>query len=274
LLFSCVCVFFFEYIDDRIKSPVEIRSELGLPFLGMVPALSAVGDGPSLLHRGVQPGFGEALRTLRTSVLFSSTADGGQSLVVTSSGPGEGKTVVATNLALALAQTGQRVLLIDADMRRPRVHEVLEQAQEPGLSNILTGDKTYDDAVLQIENTGLSVLTAGHIPPNPAELLGSKRFQNLLETLKTRFEWIVVDTPPVMAVTDAPVVAHIADAAIFVVGSGMTSRGVARTAVEQLVGANAHVIGAVLNRVDLDNNGYYYSQYYRSEYSSYYVKSA
>src|SRR6185436_1488211 len=131
LLFSCVCVFFFEYIDDRIKSPVEIRSELGLPFLGMVPALSAVGDGPSpLLHRGVQPGFGEALRTLRTSVLFSSTADGGQSLVVTSSGPGEGKTVVATNLALALAQTGQRVLLIDADMRRPRVHEVLEQAQE------------------------------------------------------------------------------------------------------------------------------------------------
>jgi len=275
LLFSCVCVFFFEYIDDRIKSPAEIRSELGLPFLGMVPALSAVGDGPSpLLHRGVQPGFGEALRTLRTSVLFSSTADGGQTLVVTSSGPGEGKTVVATNLALALAQTGQRVLLIDADMRRPRVHEVLEKAQEPGLSNILTGDKTYDDAVLQIENTGLSVLTAGHIPPNPAELLGSKRFQNLLETLKTRFEWIVVDTPPVMAVTDAPVVAHIADAAIFVVGSGMTSRSVARTAVEQLVGANAHVIGAVLNRVDLDNNGYYYSQYYRSEYSSYYVKSA
>ena len=275
LLFSCVCVFFFEYIDDRIKSPAEIRSELGLPFLGMVPALSAVGDGPSpLLHRGVQPGFGEALRTLRTSVLFSSTADGGQTLVVTSSGPGEGKTVVATNLALALAQTGQRVLLIDADMRRPRVHEVLEKAQEPGLSNILTGDKTYDDAVLQIENTGLSVLTAGHIPPNPAELLGSKRFQNLLETLKSRFEWIVVDTPPVMAVTDAPVVAHIADAAIFVVGSGMTSRSVARTAVEQLVGANAHVIGAVLNRVDLDNNGYYYSQYYRSEYSSYYVKSA
>jgi polysaccharide biosynthesis transport protein len=273
-LFSCVCVFFFEYVDDRVKSPAEIRG-LGLPFLGMIPGLPVGADGASpLLHRGVQPGFGEALRTLRTNVLFSSTADGGQSLVVTSSGPGEGKTVVATNLALALAQTGQRVLLIDADMRRPRVHEVLDQRQEPGLSNVLTGDASYDAAVLEIEKTGLRVLTAGHMPPNPAELLGSKRFKDLLDTLKARFDWIVVDTPPVMAVTDAPVVAHIADGAIFVVGAEMTSRGVAKTAVEQLINANGRVLGAVLNRVDLDHNGYYYSQYYRREYGSYYTKTA
>ena len=274
-VFSCVCVFFFEYIDDRIKSPAEIRTQLGVPFLGMIPALAAASDNASpLLHRGVQPGFGEALRTLRTNVLFSSTADGGQSIIVTSSGPGEGKTVIATNLALALAQTGQRVLLIDADMRRPRVHEVLERKQEPGLSNVLTGDAKYDDAVLEIEKTGLSVLPAGHMPPNPAELLGSKRFSDLLTKLKGSFDWVIVDTPPVMAVTDAPVAAHVADGAIFVVGSEMTARGVAQTAVAQLVSANAHVIGAVLNRVDLDHNGYYYSQYYRQEYSGYYVKSA
>jgi exopolysaccharide transport family protein len=272
---ACACVFFFEYIDDRIKSPAEIRMHLNLPFLGMVPALASAPDAASpLLHRGVSPGFGEALRTLRTNVLFSSTADGGQSLVVTSSGPGEGKTVVATNLALALAQTGQRVLLIDADMRRPRVHEVLDQRQEPGLSNVLTGDTKYDDSVLEVENTGLSVLTAGHMPPNPVELLGSKRFTDLLDTLKRRFDWVVVDTPPVMAVTDAPVVAHSADGVVFVVGSEMTSRSVAQTAVEQLTAANARVLGAVLNRVDLDHDGYYYSQYYRREYGTYYVKSA
>jgi succinoglycan biosynthesis transport protein ExoP len=274
-LFSCVCVFFLEYIDDRIKSPAEIRTELGVPFLGMIPALATANAAASpLLHRGVQPGFGEALRTLRTSVLFSSTADGGRALVVTSSGPGEGKTVIATNLALALGQTGQRVLLIDADMRRPRVHEVLELPQEPGLSNVLTGDAKFEDAVREIEKTGLFVLPAGHMPPNPAELLGSKRFRDLLDRLRSSYDWVIVDTPPVMAVTDAPVAAHVADGAIFVVGSEMTSRGVARTAVAQLVTANAHVIGAVLNRVDLDHNGYYYSQYYRQEYSGYYVKSA
>jgi succinoglycan biosynthesis transport protein ExoP len=274
-LCSCAFVFFFEYIDDRIKSPAEIKSHLGLPFLGMIPVLADSADGTSpLLHRGVQPGFGEALRTLRTNVLFSSTADGGQSLAVTSSGPGEGKTVVASNLALALAQTGQRVLLIDADMRRPRVHEVLERRQEPGLSNVLTGDAKYDDAVLEIEKTGLSVLTAGHMPPNPAELLGSKRFDDLVTMLKGRFDWVVIDTPPVMAVTDAPIVSHITDGVLFVVGSEMTSRSVAQTAVEQLVNANARVVGAVLNRVDLDSNGYYYSQYYRREYGTYYIKTA
>src|SRR4029077_1598498 len=143
------------------------RTDLRIPFLGMIPALATATEGSPLLHRGVQPGFGEALRTLRTNVLFSSTNEGGQALVVTSSGPGEGKTVVASNLALALAQTGQRVLLIDADMRRPRVHEVLEYPQEPGLSNVLTGDTKYEVAVRQMEQTGMAVLTAGHTPPNP-----------------------------------------------------------------------------------------------------------
>jgi succinoglycan biosynthesis transport protein ExoP len=274
LVFSCVCVFFLEYVDDRIKSPAEIRTDLRIPFLGMIPALAAATDGSPLLHRGVQPGFGEALRTLRTNVLFSSTNEGGQALVVTSSGPGEGKTVVASNLALALAQTGQRVLLIDADMRRPRVHEVLEYPQEPGLSNVLIGDTKYDAAVRQMEQTGMAVLTAGHTPPNPAELLGSRRFKDLLQELKTSFDWIIVDTPPVMAVTDAPIVAHVADGTVFVVGAQMTSRGVAKTAVDQLLTANVHVLGAVLNRVDLDHNSYYYSQYYRREYGTYYVKSA
>jgi capsular exopolysaccharide synthesis family protein len=275
LLFATSLAFFFEYFDDRIKSPAEIKTDLGLPFLGMIPALANGTDGASpLLNRGVEPGFAEALRTVRTNVLFSSTVAGAQALVITSSGPGEGKTVVASNLALALAQTGQRVLLVDADMRRPRVHEVMDRRQEPGLSNVLTGDTKLSDAILEIDKTGLSILPAGHIPPNPAELLGSQRFRELLEALKGHFAWVIVDTPPVMAVTDAPLVAHIADGVLFVVGAEMTSKSLAQTAVEQLINADAHLVGAVLNRVDLTHNSYYYSQYYRREYGAYYVKTA
>ncbi len=275
LLAALGLAFFFEYIDDRIKSPDEIKA-LGLPFLGMLPVISSSGEsdpGP-LLTRGVSPNFAESCRTLRTNVLFSSTEKGGQSLVVTSSGPGEGKTAVASNLALALAQTGERVLLLDADMRRPRAHEIFAERQEPGLSNVLVGDTKISEAIRTVAETGLSILTAGRIPPNPAELLGSKRFEECLAALKEHFAWIIIDTPPVMAVTDAQIVAHIAEGVLFVVGSEMTGRNVAQTAVEQLATAGARLIGGVLNRVDLDHNGYYYSQYYRREYGHYYIKSA
>jgi succinoglycan biosynthesis transport protein ExoP len=276
-LATAICLaFFFEYVDDRIKSPDEIKSHLDLPFLGMLPKIS--GDDESsagpLLNRGVNPGFAESCRTIRTNVLFSTTDDGGQSIVVTSSGPGEGKTVVASNLALALAQTGQRVLLVDADMRRPRVQEVFAVGQEPGLSNLLVGDAKMSEAIRPVPGTGLSLLPAGRIPPNPAELLGSKRFEDCVAALKSEFAWVVIDTPPVMAVTDAPIVAHIANGVLFVVGSEMTGCSVAQTAVEQLSDAGARMIGAVLNRVDLDHNGYYYSRYYRREYGHYYIKTA
>jgi len=236
----------------------------------------AVADGESapLLDKGATPNFAEAMRTVRTNVLFSSTADGGQSIVVTSSGPGEGKTVVSSNLALALAQTGQRVLLIDADMRRPRVHQVFAERQEPGLSNILVGDTKTGDAVRPTSCSTLWILPAGHLPPNPAELLGSKRFEDFIETLKDHFAFVIIDSPPIMAVSDSAIVAHIADGVLFVIGAEMTSRGVARTAVEQLVNANGHMIGAVLNRVDLTHNAYYYSQYYRREYGHYYIKGS
>jgi succinoglycan biosynthesis transport protein ExoP len=267
--------FFFEYCDNRIKSPAEIKSHLGLAFIGMIPKMSvAEGETSPLLDRGATPNFAEALRTVRTNVLFSSTAEGGQSLVVTSSGPGEGKTVVSSNLAMALAQTGQRVLLIDADMRRPRVHQVFSERQEPGLSNILVGETKTGDAVRPTSCPTLWVLPAGHLPPNPAELLGSKRFEDFIDTLKQHFAFVVIDSPPIMAVSDSAIVAHMADGVLFVIGAEMTSRGVARTAVEQLINANGHMIGAVLNGVDLTHNAYYYSQYYRREYGHYYIKGS
>jgi capsular exopolysaccharide synthesis family protein len=181
---------------------------------------------------------------------------------------------VATNLSVALAQAGQRVLLIDGDMRKPRVHTVFDRSQEPGLSNVLVGNAKVSDAIHATTVSGLWVMPAGLQPPNPAELLGSKRFKDFLGSLAQHFDWVLVDTPPVMAVTDSSVVAHLATGVLFVVGAEMTSRHAAQRAVEQLEQARGKFIGAVLNRVDLQHNSYYYSQYYRREYSDYYQSAS
>ena len=148
-LFACGLAFFFEYLDSRIKTPDEIRHHLGLPHLGLLPALDAkaVASGYPLVSKGVPGNFAEAFRAVRTNVLFSSAQDGSRSVVVTSTGPGEGKSMVASNLAISLAQAGQRTLLIDADMRRPKAHEIFEMPQEPGLSNVLVGNAKPSEAV-------------------------------------------------------------------------------------------------------------------------------
>jgi len=265
--------FLFEYLDNRIKAPEEIRTYLGVPFLGLLPA-APVGEGARqqtpLLNSGVPPRFAEAFRIVRTNVLFSSPDEGARSVLVSSAGPGEGKTCVTCNLAIAIAQTGQRVLVIDTDLRRPRVHEVFNVRQEPGLSNLIVGDAKPSD-VIKTSTAGVTVLPAGKIPPNPAELLGSKRFRELFARLSEHFDWIIVDSPPVMAVTDASVVAHMVSGVMFVVSSEMTNRHAAKSAIDQLSAARARVIGAVLNRVHLERHPYYYAKYYRREYSEYYV---
>jgi succinoglycan biosynthesis transport protein ExoP len=264
-------VFLFEYLDNRIKSPQELRTHLGVPFLGMLPAIDT--SGPTLLHNGVPPAFAEAIRAVRTNVLFSSADEGVRMIVVTSAGPGEGKSMFSSNLSVSLAQAGQRVLHIDADMRRPRVHEIFEVAQEPGLSNLLVSDCKPSEAVRKTNVQNLCIMPAGMIPPNPAELLGSKRCAEYFATLSEHFDWIIVDSPPVLAVADASVLANSATGVVFVVGADQTSRHAAKAAVEQLRAVQAHVIGAVLNRADVERNPYYYSTYYRKEYSRYYAKA-
>jgi capsular exopolysaccharide synthesis family protein len=265
--------FFFEYMDNRIKTPEELRSHLGLPYLGMVPAIPGKGPHELLINNGVPGNFAEAFRAIRTNVLFSTSEEGGRSIVVTSTGPGEGKTVVSSNLAIALAEAGQRVLLVDADMRKPRVHSLLGLDQEPGLSNMMVGAVKPSEAVRKTSVSNLWVIPAGMHPPNPAELLGAKRFKDFVATATQHFDWVILDAPPVMAVTDPCLVAHLANGVLFVVGAEMTSRQAAARALEQLEHAKARPIGAVLNRVDLQGNAYYYSQYYRREYSQYYAQS-
>lgn len=258
-----------EYLDSRIKNPDDVKTHLRLPFLGLVPAVSdrhAKGAG-LLISRGVPPAFSEAMRAVRTAVIFSSAADGARSLMVTSTAPSEGKTVMSSNLGVALAQAELRTVVIDADMRRPRIHEVFGVDQEPGLSNVLVGTAPLTGALRPTDNPFLWVLPAGHVPPNPAELLGSPRFERLMEELGAQFDWIVVDAPPVMAVTDAAVVAHAVSGVVFVVGAEMIPRRNAQNAIDQLVQARAKIVGAILNRADIARHAYYFAPYERKEYA-------
>jgi len=273
LLLAFGLALFFEYIDDRIKHPDEIKAYLGVPLLGLLPAVRGVdkADSYPVLGGVAWPKLNEAFRTLRTNVIFSSAEQGCRSVVVTSTGPNEGKTLVAGNLARSLAETGLRVLVIDADLRRPQQHKVFEMDQEPGLSNLIVGGIKASEAIRKTSVPGLWVLPAGRIPPNPAELLASVRFHEFFRTLSEHFDWVVVDTPPVMAVSDASVVANMVTGVMFVVRAEAVSRLAVQAAFEQLDNARANIIGAVLNRVDLDRHSYYYSQYYRKEYAEYYA---
>lgn len=275
LLSAVALGFLFEYFDNRIKTPDEIRLHLRIPPLGLLPLVrEATTEGTPLLSQPVSARFNESMRTLRTNVLFSLADAPSRSLMVTSTGPGEGKTMLASNLAVSLAEAGQRVLLIDGDLRRPKVQKVFGISQEPGLSNLLVGDAKASESVQKAKTANLWLLPAGRIPPNPAELLSSTRFREFLSSLREHFHWVIIDTPPVMAVTDASVVAHMVSGVVFVVGTEMVSRHAAATALDQLEHSHAKIVGGVLNRVDLDRNPYYYSQYYRKEYADYYVSTA
>jgi capsular exopolysaccharide synthesis family protein len=267
-MLSIGLAFFFDYFDNHIKNPDEMTRDLRLPFLAMIPA--AFGRGAALITDSHVPTtFCESFRSLRTNVVFSSTKDGLHSLAITSTAPSEGKTVVATNLAVSLAQTGARVLLIDGDMRRPRVHSVFDKPKQPGLSDFLVGRAKVSEVVHAASVPGLWILPAGTPPPNPSELLSSKRFADLLASLSANFDWAIIDTPPIMPATDAAIVGSLVTGVVFVVGAEMTTRHTARRAIEQLSRGNARFVGAVLNRVDLKHQGYYYSYYYRPEYADY-----
>ena len=263
-----------DYLDDTIKTPEDVTRRLKVPFLGMVPKVK--GDDHPVLSSRVPHEFGEAFRSLRTSLVFSS-GSGGEStrvVMVTSSQPLEGKTTTACNMAIALAFGGARVLVIDADMRRPSVHRTLGVQNSIGLSHLLSGQATPRQAIQKLDNPNLWVMSAGVVPPNPSELLASDRMKTLVTNAQHGpFDWVIIDTPPVLAVTDAVIVSPLASGVVFVVGSEMTSARVSERALETLMTSNPNLLGAVLNRVDLVRNKYYYSRYYGYKYKSYYATS-
>lgn len=283
-MFGIGLALFLEYLDDTIRSAEEIETYLQLPALATIPVVDAlpkrklllVGnpdpdaepvDSPLLISADPRSALSEAYRHLRTSILLSSAGHAPKMLLITSSLPAEGKTTTATNTAISLAQTGAKVLIIDADMRRPRVHSIFGMPNTNGLSNLLANeltDRDLDAAILYDRSTRLYVMPSGPIPPNPAELIGSEQMAHLLEMLRTRFTHVVLDSPPIASFTDGVLIASMVDGVILVVHAGVSSRQVVRKARVLLNEIGAKVFGVVLNRVSLDakHNYYYYQTYY------------
>jgi succinoglycan biosynthesis transport protein ExoP len=258
-------VVLLDYLDDTIKAADDLTRKLGLPCLGLVPALKSPAEHP-LVSAGRSGQFGEAIRSLRTSIAFSHSAPGSAMLMVTSAQPLEGKTTTACNLAVALAYGGARVLLVDADLRRPSVHTTFGLQSGAGLADVLAGGLPLRDAVTRIQTPSLWILPAGTPPQNPSELLSSSAMEGLTRQLREGpFDWVIVDTPPVLAVTDASVLAKHASGVVFVLGANMTRRRAAERAVETLAIGGPRILGAVLNRVAYSSDVYYSYDKYHAE---------
>jgi polysaccharide biosynthesis transport protein len=213
----------------------------------------------------------ESYRALRTSLLLSNLGSPPKVIMVTSALPQEGKTTTSINCGVVLAQKGVRVLLIDADLRRPSIHKTLGMGPRSGLSNVLTGSSTLEQTITRSSILpNLYILPAGTPPPNPAELLASTNMRDVLAQLREQYDHIVVDTPPSLSVTDAVVLSPRADAVMLVIRSAQTTKQALRRARDILTQVNAKVVGVLLNAVDLTSPDYYYYYEYQSKYSGYY----
>jgi capsular exopolysaccharide synthesis family protein len=279
-----------DYLDNTLRSPEDVEKMLRLPALAVIPSVKELakrrllspngnGNGSLLKTNGTQPellidadprsSLAEAYRQLRTSVLLSTAGHAPKTLLVTSSQPSEGKTTTAVNVAISLAQTGARVLIVDADLRRPRLHSLFQTGNRRGLSTILSSD-TSEAELLEMteqhEASGLHMITAGPIPPNPAELLGSEQMRQLIQQLGASFTHVIIDSPPISSVTDGVLLGSMVDGVLLVVHGGHSSREVVRRSRQLLQDVGAKIVGVVLNRVDLRPHDYYYNQYYQNSY--------
>jgi succinoglycan biosynthesis transport protein ExoP len=268
-----------EALDNTIKSQEEVETVLGVPVLGMLPIMGdkVVGKSSpeeqrerdlSVFH-DLRSAAAEACRSIRTNLMFLSPDKPLKAIVVTSPGPEEGKTTTAINLAITMAQAGGKVLLVDTDLRRPRIHRVFGLKNNIGLSNAVVGEKTLDEVIFTSVVPNLDVCPCGPIPPNPAELLHTRRFEEILLECGRRYDRVIFDSPPTSAVTDPVVVGHLADGVVLVVRAAHTTRDAASFARRQLEDAKARLLGCIVNQVNPSDP--YYNYYYRGyQYGGYY----
>ena len=261
-------------IDDSVQSPDEIRDRLRLPLLGSIPRVrhTPAHDAARLVtHVEPQSLVAEAFRSLRTNIAFARAHQDLRTIVVTSAAPGDGKSTIAVNLATTFAQQGQRTLLIDADLRRAVIDRTFEIPRSPGLTEFLIGSHTLEQVARETDVPNLFVLPSGHFPPNPSELLGSQAMRKGLEAATKAFDMVLIDSPPVLAVTDASVLSACVDGTIIVVRLGVSAREAVSRSIAQLRVVNGRILGAVLNAVDFRSSayhggyGYYYQQFYGEE---------
>ncbi|HKO18493.1 MAG TPA: polysaccharide biosynthesis tyrosine autokinase [Acidobacteriaceae bacterium] len=299
LILGTIAAYVIENYRPVIRRRDELEQTIDLPNLALVPQIrGANGNGAGLLGAGrflpmmgrhsngngriavenpttelvtvsdARSSGAEAYRTLRTNLLFSAAVTALQRVVITSPGPAEGKSTTAANLAIAFAQQGHRVLLVDCDLRRSRVHKLFGESQSPGLTNVLVGGIAPSDAIRPTKVDGLLILPSGALPPNPAELLGSPQMKELLDKLGESYDLLILDSPPLLAASDAAILSRIVDGALVVVRAGRTERTALLAAVQQLTTVGARVLGTVLNDPDAEVPKYtrYYSYYYNNYY--------
>lgn len=212
----------------------------------------------------------EAFRTLRTNIQFSSLDNDIKSIMVTSTAPSEGKSTVILNLAITMAQTGKKILLLDCDLRKPTVHKKLGIPNNEGLTGILIGSAKLEECIVPTKINNLSVLTCGAIPPNPSELLGSKKMKAFLGELEGLFDVVLIDAPPVIVVTDAQIISTFCQGVILVASYGQTEKVALVKAKDLLDKVSAHILGVVVNKVPMSSHSYGYGKYYDKYYSGYY----
>jgi capsular exopolysaccharide synthesis family protein len=270
--------FLFEYLDNTIKIPDEVESYFKVPLLGVILDHTVKGrregDNNSqaelITLEDPKSAVSESYRGIRTRILFSSPETQPKSILMVSTLEAEGKTISSANLAVIMARTGSRVLLLDCDMRKPRINGIFGYEKEKGVSNVLVGECSISEAVRETGIENLDLMTCGELPPNPSELLGSKKMQEMLTTLSNDYDRIIIDSPPVSAVTDAVVLSQIVDGVVVILQANKTERAVVQSALEQLQAVHAHVFGIILNRIDASLTKYYsmysyYNKYYGEE---------
>ena len=264
--------FFLEYLDNTLKTPDDVRQHLGAPLLGVVPELAS-DKHPNLviLNAALDQRFVEGYRVIRTALNYSWSEPGARVIAVTSTGPGEGKTLTAVNLALTLAAQEGRTLLIDADLRKPTTHALVRGKKNPGLSDVLVGRAKASQAIQQsLQGTNLSYLPSGTHAPSPADLLTNRTMRGLLDGLRKFYDWIIIDTPPVGAVAEPLILAPLTDGVVVVTGAEMVPRKAVLHTLERIHDTGARILGVVLNRAQVDKHSYYYSHYYGHYYGKYY----
>jgi capsular exopolysaccharide synthesis family protein len=278
LLWGLLLAFVVESLDNTIKTPEAAEEIVGAPLLGVIPMLSQVrqhllADAPErdlAVFKDPKSLAAEACRSIRTNMLFISAQKEFSLFSVTSPGPQDGKTTVAINLAVTMAQAGGRILLIDTDMRKPRVHKSFGIKSDKGISSVIAGDIQLKDAICTSEVPNLDVLPCGPMPPNPAELLHTERFRQILSQCRSNYDRVVMDSPPIAPVTDPAIIGSATDGVVLVLRAGHTTREAAQFARRQLGDAGARILGIVINQTDRKGIGYGYGYGYYTPYGRYY----
>ena len=268
--------FFVAFIDDRVKSSFDIESVVGLPLIGIIPQIKRMEqpDKAQIVVNNADRQVAEAFLTLHSSLRLKDESKSAKAILVTSTIPGEGKSFTTTNLALTFAAHGERVVIVDCDLRKPNIHKSFRVENLKGVIDICSGSATIDDVVMKGLQPNLDVIAAGGRAKNPTHILNSKNFEQMISDLKKRYDRVFIDTPPLAAVSDALIILPLMDGSIFTIFFNKVRRKAAQFSAKKLLDANVPNFGAVLNGLNLAVSGYYYAQYYDKSYKDYYVVMA